>query len=103
MYAVIETGGKQYKVSPGEVIKIEKIKGECGSSIEFDKVHLFVDEGKVTCGEKVINTKVKGTILSEGKGKKVIVFKFKKRKNYRRKLGHRQYYTSVRVDEIISN
>ena len=101
MYAVIETGGKQYKVSPGEIISVEKLAGEKGANIEFDRVHLVVKEGEVASGEKLADAKVRGTIVGEEKGKKVIVFKYKRRKNYKRKIGHRQNYTNVRVDEII--
>ena len=101
MYAVIETGGKQYKVSPGEVIRVEKLGGEQGSNVEFDQVCLVVNEGEVASGTQLAGAKVLGTILGEEKGKKVIVFKFKRRKKYRRKIGHRQKYTSVQVDEIL--
>ncbi len=101
MYAVIETGGKQYKVSPGEVIRVEKLAGEQGSNIDFDQVCLVVKEGEVASGKQLADAKVRGTILGEEKGKKVIAFKFKRRKKYRRKIGHRQKYTSVHVDEIL--
>ena len=101
MYAVIETGGKQYKVSPGEVINIEKLAGEEGSDVEFDQVRLVVKEGEVVSGEQLAGAKVRGTILGEEKGKKVIVFRYKRRKNYKRKIGHRQKYTSIRVNEIL--
>ncbi len=101
MYAVIETGGKQYKVSPGEVISVEKLAGEQGSNVDFDQVCLVVKEGAVASGEQLADAKVRGTILGEEKGKKVIAFKFKRRKKYRRKIGHRQNYTSVHVDEIL--
>jgi len=101
MYAVIETGGKQYRVSPGEVISVEKLAGEKGSNVEFDQVCLVVKEGAVASGEQLADAKVRGTILGDEKGKKVIAFKFKRRKKYRRKIGHRQNYTSVHVDEIL--
>ena len=102
MYAVIATGGKQYKVSPGEVIKVEKIAGEQGTNVEFDQVCLVVNEGQIASGKELADAKVRGTILNEEKGKKVIAFKFKRRKKYRRKIGHRQKYTSIKIYEIIS-
>jgi len=101
MYAVIETGGKQYKVSPGEVIKVEKLQGEEGATVEFDQVHLVVKEGIITHGEPLAEARVRGTVLGGEKGKKVIAYKFKRRKGYRRKIGHRQQYTNIRVDEIL--
>ncbi|MCL6583595.1 MAG: 50S ribosomal protein L21 [bacterium] len=101
MYAVIETGGKQYKISPGDVIAVEKLEGEKGSQVEFDQVHLIADQEQISCGQKVQGARVRGTILGEKKGKKVIAFKYKRRKSYKRKIGHRQKYTTVRVDEIL--
>lgn len=100
MYAIIETGGKQYKVSQGDIIFIEKIDVEAGSNIEFDKV-LAVSGEKMTVGNPIVSgAKVSGTVLSQGKSKKVIVFKYKAKKNERKKQGHRQLYTKVQIDEI---
>ena len=104
MLAVIKTGGKQYIVKPGDIIDIEKITGEAGSEVQFSDV-LMVSDGKgdVKVGTPVVGkAKVKGTILGETKGDKITVFKFKRRKGYRKKTGHRQKYTSVKIDSIDS-
>ena len=100
MYAIIETGGKQYKVQAGDVIYIEKIANEVGSNVEFDKV-LAVSGEKMTVGDPIVKgAKVSGTVLSQGKAKKVIVFHYKAKKNERKKNGHRQEYTKVQIDDI---
>jgi large subunit ribosomal protein L21 len=101
MYAVIETGGKQYKISPGDVISVELLDGEKGTQMEFDQVQLIAEEENIRCGESVKGARVLGTIVGEKKGKKVVAFKYKKRKDSRKKIGHRQKYTSIRVDEIL--
>jgi large subunit ribosomal protein L21 len=101
MYAVIKTGGKQYKVQEGETLKVEKIDGSEGSEVAFTDVLMYSDGQQVTLGEPVIESAVvKGHIIDQGKGKKVIVFKFKRRKGYRRFKGHRQHYTAVKIDSI---
>ncbi len=101
MYAVVESGGKQYKVQEGETLRVEKISGEVGSPVTFDKVLLFSDGDKVDIGKPVLKkTTVNGHIVQQGKTKKVIVFKYKRRKRYRRKQGHRQQYTAVQIDKI---
>ena len=101
MYAIVNTGGKQYKIHPGDVLRIEKIPGEIGSSVSFDKVLMFSDGENVSIGRPVLdNVAVKGHIIEQGKAKKIIVFKYKRRKRYRRKLGHRQQYTAVKIDRI---
>ena len=104
MYAIIETGGKQYLVKPGDIIDIEKIAGEKGSEVEFSDVLMVSDgEGDVKVGTPVVKSaQVKGTILGEKKGIKIIVFKFKRRKGYRKKMGHRQKFTSVKINSIVS-
>ncbi len=104
MLAVIKTGGKQYLVKPGDIIDIEKIAGDEGSEVEFADVLMVSDgEGDVKVGTPVVKTaQVKGTILGEKKGVKVVVFKFKRRKGYRNKQGHRQKYTSVKINSIDS-
>ncbi|HHV14220.1 MAG: 50S ribosomal protein L21 [Bacilli bacterium] len=94
MYAIIETGGKQYKVAENDVIHIEKIEGEEGSEVSFDKVLLV--NGKVG-NPYVKGAKVTGKILKQGRGKKIIVFKYKAKKNYHKKQGHRQAYTRVQI------
>ena len=103
MYAIVNTGGKQYKVSQGDILRVEKIPGEVGSSVSFDNVLLFSDGKNVSIGRPVLNdVEVKGHIVEQGKAKKIIVFKYKRRKRYRRKLGHRQHYTAVKIDSIES-
>lgn len=102
MYAVIETGGKQYRISPGDVIDVERLGREEGEQVEFDKVCLLAENEKILCAEEVKGARVRGTVLGEKKGKKLVAFKYKRRKNYKKKIGHRQKYTSVRVDEILA-
>ena len=101
MYAIVNTGGKQYKIQQGDVLRVEKIPGEVGSPVSFDKVLMFSDGDNVNIGRPVLdNVAVKGHIVEQGKDKKIIVFKYKKRKRYRRKLGHRQQYTAIKIDSI---
>ena len=103
MYAVVSTGGKQYKVAEGEVLRVEKIAGEVGDPVSFDRVLLLSDGEKVTVGQPVVeDAAVKGRIVEQGKAKKVLVFKYKRRKRYRRKQGHRQQFTAVKIDSIDS-
>ncbi len=101
MFAVIETGGKQYRVSEGDVINVEKISQSENASVEFNKV-LLVDSGEdIKVGTPLVeDAKVTGTVLEHGKDKKVTIFKYKPKNNYRRKKGHRQPYTQVRIDKI---
>ncbi|HHV27500.1 50S ribosomal protein L21 [Anaerosalibacter bizertensis] len=102
MYAVIETGGKQYRVQEGDTIFVEKLDADNGEQVSFDKV-LFVskDDDLVVGKPYVEGAKVEGKVLEQGKGKKVIVFKYKAKKNYRKKQGHRQPYTKVKVEKIL--
>ncbi|MDI6829704.1 MAG: 50S ribosomal protein L21 [Actinomycetota bacterium] len=100
MFAVIETGGKQYRVEQGSVIRIEKLDVPEGDAVVFDRVLLAGDEGKVLAGPEAGKVRVEGTVIRHGKGKKVIVFKYKPKKGYHRKRGHRQLFTEVRVDKI---
>ena len=101
MYAVIEACGKQYKVTKGDVVFFEKLDVEEGKKVTFDKVVLVSDEGKVEVGAPYVKgIKVEGKVVAHGKGKKIIVFKYKPKKNYRRKQGHRQPYTKVEITEI---
>lgn len=101
MYAVIETGGKQVRVEVGQEIYIEKLDVEADQQVTFDQV-LSVTNLKTLIGTPyVVGAQVVGTVIKQGRGKKIIVFKYKKRKNYRKKQGHRQAYTKVRIDAII--
>lgn len=101
MYAVIETGGKQYRVQEGDVLFIEKIAGNEGETVNFDKVLLVSNGDEVKVGKPYVDgVSVTGNIVEHGKAKKIIVFKFKRKKDYRRKQGHRQPYTKVRIEKI---
>ena len=103
MYAIIESCGKQYKVAQGDVVFFEKLDAEEGKKVTFDKVVLVSDEGKVQVGNPYVKSmKVEGKVIAHGKGKKIIVFKYKPKKNYRRKQGHRQPYTKVEITAIKS-
>ena len=101
MYAIIEACGKQYKVAEGDVVFFEKLDTEEGKKVTFDKAILVSDEGKVQVGAPYVKgVKVEGKVVSHGKGKKIIVYKMKPKKNYRRKQGHRQPYTKVEITSI---
>ena len=101
MYAIIESCGKQYKVAEGEVIFFEKLDAEEGKGVTFDKVIMLSEEGKVQIGKPYVKgATVTGKVVSHGKAKKIIVFKMKAKKNYRRKQGHRQPYTKVEITTI---
>jgi large subunit ribosomal protein L21 len=102
MYAVIETGGKQYRVQQGDVVYVEKLDVEEGSNINFDKVLLVSNEGDLKAGKPYVDgAKVEATVLEQGKNKKIIVYKMKPKKNYRKKQGHRQPYTKVKIENIV--
>ena len=101
MHAIIETGGKQYKVTEGDTLFIEKLPVEAGEAVTFDKVLAVIDGDKITVGTPVVEgAKVDASVVKNGKGKKVIVFKYKPKKGYRRKQGHRQPYTKVTIGKI---
>ncbi len=101
MYAVVRSGGKQYRVNQGGSLRVEKLPGEVGSSVTLDDVLLIGGDGDVKIGTpKVDGAQITGTILAQGRGQKIRVFKMKRRKGYRRSQGHRQDYTEIRVDEI---
>ena len=101
MYAVIESCGKQYKVAQGDVVFFEKLDAEEGKKVTFDKVILVSDNGKVQVGNPYVKgVKVEGKVVAHGKGKKIIVFKMKAKKNERKKQGHRQPYTKVEITSI---
>jgi large subunit ribosomal protein L21 len=100
MYAIIETGGKQYKVAEGDAIRVEKLGLEAGEAVTFDNVVLISDESGVKAGKDVSAATVTGSVKANGKGKKVIIFKYKAKKGYSKKQGHRQPYTEVVIDKI---
>jgi large subunit ribosomal protein L21 len=100
-YAVIRTGGKQYRVIPGEVLRVEALDGEVGNEVEFPEVLLASTDSGVQIGTPILPAaRVRAKIVQQGKAKKVIVFKKKRRKNYRRKHGHRQLFTAIQVTDI---
>ena len=100
MYAIIATGGKQYKVAEGDIIKVEKLGVEAGETVTFDKV-LAVNNGELSIGCPTIEgATVTATVVKEGKGKKVIVYKYKRKTGYHKKHGHRQLFTQVKIDKI---
>ena len=101
MYAVVNSGGKQYKVQQGEVLRVEKLSGDVGSSVTFDRVLMFSDGENVSIGQPLLDgVSVEGHIVEQGKAKKIIVFKYKRRKRFRRKKGHRQEFTAIQIDSI---
>lgn len=101
MYAVIETGGKQYRVQEGDVVTIEKLNVEAGEKVEFDKVLVLAGEGDLKVGAPYVEgAKVFGEVVENGKGQKVIIFKYKSKKDYRKKQGHRQPYTMVKIESL---
>lgn len=100
-YAIIKTGGKQYRVSEGDTIRVEKIQGEVGSSVELDEVLMLGGGDDVSVGTPLVSgAKVTAEIVAQDRAKKIIVFKMKRRKNYRRKQGHRQPYTELRITGV---
>lgn len=100
MYAVVRTGGKQYRVNEGSRIEVERIEGDVGKTVELRDVVLIIKEGELLFGERLSGAKVIAEIKSHGLGRKITLFKFKRRKGYRRKMGHRQPYTSLLIKEI---
>ncbi|WP_372997954.1 50S ribosomal protein L21 [Lutispora sp.] len=101
MYAIIKTGGKQYRVTEGDVIFVEKLPYAEGDKVKFDEVLLVGGDGEIKTGTPVIDgASVEATVLKNGKARKIIVFKYKPKKDYRRKQGHRQPYTKVQIDKI---
>ena len=101
MYAVIVTGGKQHRVSEGEVLKVEKLTAEAGASVDFDQVLLVVKDDDVKIGEPVVKgAKVTAEVVSHGRGKKVRILKFKRRKHHMKQQGHRQWFTEIKITGI---
>jgi large subunit ribosomal protein L21 len=102
MYAVIRSGGKQYRVAPGQTVRLEALVGEVGAKVELGDVLLVDNDGNIQVGSPLVaNAKVEATVVEHDKSKKILVFKKKRKKQYRRTQGHRQAYTAVRIDNII--
>jgi len=102
MYAIIETGGKQYRVQEGDVVFVEKLDAEEGDKVDLTKVLLISkDDGMVVGRPYVDGAKVEATVLEQGKSKKIIVFKYRPKKNYKKKQGHRQPYTKLKIEKIV--
>lgn len=101
MYAVIKTGGKQYRVQEGDVLKIELMPADVGNEVSFSEVLMLVDGEKVTCGAPLVkNAVVKAEVLEQGRHKKIKIIKFRRRKHHMKQMGHRQYYTQVKITAI---
>ncbi|HVO12535.1 MAG TPA: 50S ribosomal protein L21 [Vicinamibacteria bacterium] len=101
MYAIIRTGGKQYRVQPGDVVRVERLEGEVGQSVTLGDVLLLAGEGEPRVGNPLLaGVAVRGTVVEQERSAKVRVFKYKKRKHYRRTRGHRQAFTAVRIDAV---
>ena len=102
MFAIVQTGGKQYRVAPGDVLRVERLPGERGDEVLIEQVLLVADGDTIQVGQPLVEgARVKSEIIRQGKAKKIIVFKKKRRKKYRRKQGHRQLYTALEIKEII--
>ena len=99
MYAIIATGGKQYKVAEGDVLKVEKLDAEAGNTVTFDQV-IAVSDGSLKVGADVANASVTATVMEQGRGKKFIVYKYKRKTGDHKKNGHRQSYTQVKIEKI---
>jgi large subunit ribosomal protein L21 len=103
MYAIMETGGKQYRVAPGQVVRVEKIDAEVGQAVDFDKVLLIVGDSGVSVGKPTVpGASVHASVLAQARAKKILVFKYKPKKRIRTKTGHRQPFTSVRIESIVT-
>ena len=102
MYAIIKTGGKQYRISPGDVLRVERLPGERGDEVILDQVLMVADGVAFQVGQPLVpNATVRTQIVRQAKSKKVLIFKKKRRKNYRRKQGHRQLFTALQINEIV--
>ncbi len=103
MYAVIATGGKQYKVSPGDVVRVESLEAKKGDTVELKEVYMIADGEKVSVGKPTLaSARVTAEVVGEGRGEKLIIFKHRKRKGFRKTNGHRQNYTAIKVKEILA-
>lgn len=101
MYAVIKTGGKQYRVSSGEKIKVEQLTADVGSQVTLDKVLMLADGDKVSIGQPLVQgAKVQATVVAHGRGDKIHIFKLRRRKHFKKQQGHRQNYTEIQINEI---
>ena len=101
MYAVIQTGGKQYKVTEGEVLRVEKLAGQAGDKVTIDQVLMIKDDNGVRIGSPIVqDARVTAEVMEQGRGKQIVVYKYKRRKNYRRKQGHRQAFTKIKIEKI---
>lgn len=101
MYAIIETGGKQYKVAPGDRVRVESLPNEVGSALELTPLAVVREPGEVLSGSAIANAKVVATVTRTGRAEKIIVFKFKRKKQYKRTIGHRQNFTELSINDII--
>ena len=102
MYAIIETGGKQYRVAPGDKVRVETVPMEVGAELELSGLKaVSTDDGKLLFGNDVANAKITATVSGHGRGEKLIVFKFKRKKQYKRTYGHRQNYTEVTINQVV--
>lgn len=102
MYAIMETGGKQYRVQVGDSVRIEKLDLEVGAKVEFDKILAVVDDADLNVGKPLVEgAKVAATVEIQGKNKKIIAYKFKSKEDYRNKKGHRQPFTQVKIESIV--
>jgi large subunit ribosomal protein L21 len=103
MYAVIKTGGKQYRVAPGDTLRVELLVAEAGSQVSLDQVLLVAEGEQLTVGTPtVVNARVTATVQEHGRADKVRIVKFRRRKHYHKRQGHRQHYTLIRIDEIVT-
>lgn len=103
MYAVVRTGGRQYRVEPGAEVDVERLAIEIGQSVELDEVLLVADGGKASVGAPLVaGAKVKATVVDQYRDRKILVWKYRPKQRYRRRKGHRQYYTRLRIDEIVT-
>lgn len=103
MYAIVQTGNKQYRVSPGDSIDVEKLPQAVGEQVELSQVLMVADGANVRVGQPVVEgAKVRATVTRQGEGRKVIIFKYHNKNRYRRRLGHRQHHTRLKIDEIVA-
>ena len=101
MYAVLQTGGKQYRIEEGQMLKVEKLPGDVDTTVDFDKVLMVADGDKINIGQPyVAGAKVTAKVLEQGRHKKIKIIKFKRRKHHDKQMGHRQYYTAIKIEKI---